>query len=341
MRTFLVRTVLSLPQRWLVSMAGGQPLTIEGRTLDPRLQFLAHQARNGTKLHELPVTDARAAAADGLCMLDAPAMPGIDIKDIEIPAQMASPALKARIYRPRLPNRLTPVLVYFHMGGAVIGDLETCHHFCSLLTAEAGCVVVSVDYRLAPEHKFPAAVEDALSAFRWARENALGFGGNTARVAVGGDSAGGMLAAVVAQECRKMQERAPVLQLLIYPAVDWTATGGSMEAYANAWPLSAEMMSWFRDHYLRTPDDAKDLRVSPGLSPDLKGLPPALIYTAGHDPLVDQGRDYAEALKQQNVPVLYRCFDSLSHGFTAMAGAVPAARTALLDIAADLQRTLG
>ena len=150
-----------------------------------------------------------------------------------------------------------------------------------------------------------------------------------------------LLAAVVAQECRKMQERAPVLQLLIYPAVDWTATGGSMEAYANAWPLSAEMMSWFRDHYLRTPDDAKDLRVSPGLSPDLKGLPPALIYTAGHDPLVDQGRDYAEALKQQNVPVLYRCFDSLSHGFTAMAGAVPAARTALLDIAADLQRTLG
>jgi acetyl esterase/lipase len=150
-----------------------------------------------------------------------------------------------------------------------------------------------------------------------------------------------MLSAVVAQEMRRLNERAPVLQLLIYPSVDWTATGGSMVSCADSFPLDAPMMTWFRHHYLNSEDEARDVRVSPALEPDLRGLPPALIYTAGHDPLLDQGRDYAEALKTQGVPVLYRCMDSLPHAFTQMSGAIPAAREALLDIARDVRRTLG
>jgi acetyl esterase/lipase len=341
MRSLLVRTVLSLPERWLVSMAGGAPVSIEGRTLDPRVQFLAAQAKKGPKLKDMQPQEARKASAEAFALLDASALPGVEIEDRQIPGHGPDRAIPVRLYRPLAPNRLTPVLVYLHMGGGVIGDLETCHHFCSLLALEAGCLVVSVDYRLAPEHKFPAALDDALTAFRWSVANARGLGGNAARIAIGGDSAGGMLAAVVSQEMRRQNERAPVLQLLIYPAVDWTAKSGSMEAFADSFPLNREMMDWFAAHYLQSPEQASDVRVSPALEPDLKGLPPALIYTAGHDPLADQGRDYAEALKSQGVPVLYRCFDSLPHAFTAMAGAVPAARASLVDIARDLRRTLG
>lgn len=340
MRKFLVRTVLALPERWLIAWSGGAALTIEGRTLDPRVQFLAARAKALPPLSSLPVADARLAAAEGLALLDAPAIPTLEIGNIQIPAPGRG-AIPARLYRPRLPNRLTPVLVYFHMGGCVIGDLETCHFFCSLLSQRTGSMVVSVDYRLAPEHKFPAALDDALTAYRWVRENARGLGGNPARIGVGGDSAGGMLAAVIAQEMRRAAERAPVIQLLIYPGVDWASETPSMTSYAQSYPLSAEMMLWFKGHYLENPEQALDPRVSPLRAADFKGLPPALIYTAGHDPLVDQGRDYAEALKTAGVPVLYRCFDSLPHGFTAMSGAIPVARRALDDIAQDLRRAFG
>jgi acetyl esterase len=341
MRAFLVRKVLSLPPRWLLAMSGGKPVTIAGRTLDPRVQFLAAQAKARPGLNTMEVSAARKASADGLALLDAKPREGVEIEDREIPGPEEKQKLRVRIYRPQKAERLAPVMVYFHMGGVVIGDLETCHHFCSLMTAEAGCIAVSVDYRLAPEHKFPAAVDDALAAFRWVRDNARALGGNVERVAVGGDSAGGMLAAVVSQELARVGERGPVLQMLIYPAVDWTASGGSMDEYAQAFPLNTPMMTWFRDHYLNSLDEVRDVRVSPALAPDLLGLPPALIFTAGHDPLVDQGRDYATALKSQNVPVMYRCFDELPHGFTAMSGAVPSAAKANLDIAHELRRTLG
>ena len=228
------------------------------------------------------------------------------------------------------------------MGGCVIGDLETCHVFCSLIALRAGCLVVSVDYALAPEHKYPGAVDDALAAFRWVRENARMIGGNPSVVAVGGDSAGGYLSAVIAQELKRANEKPPVLQLLIYPAVDWLSETRSMTAFGNAYPLTTPIMDYFRNLYFsKAEEEAKELRASPGLAEDLSGLPPALIYTAGHDPLVDQGRDYAEALKIAGVPVLYRCYDNLSHAFTAMSGAIPAARVALYEIVADLRRAIG
>jgi acetyl esterase/lipase len=341
MRKLLVRTILNLPGRWLVALAGGKPLNIEGRVLDPRLQFLGFMGGKRPSMETLTPAEARVAAAEGFRLLDGPVAHDVDIEDIELPVA-AGRVVRARRYVPRLPNRLVPTLVYYHMGGCVIGDLETCHAFCSQIALRSGCLVVSVDYRLAPEHKFPAAVDDAVASFRWVRDNAKSLGGNPAIVAVGGDSAGGYLSAVICQEMKRLGERQPVLQLLIYPAVDWLSQTASMTAFGNVYPLTTSIMNYFRTLYFNDADkEALDLRASPGLSRDLSGLPPALIYTAGFDPLVDQGRDYAEALKVAGVPVLYRCYDQLCHAFTAMSGTVPAARQALLEIIADLRRAIG
>jgi acetyl esterase len=341
MQKLIVRALLSLPQRLLVALSGGKPLSIEGRTLDPRLQFLSAMAKRQPGLSTLTPVEARKAASEGLALLDGAPEHDIDIADILLP-RPGGRSIGARTYKPRLPNRLVPTLVYFHMGGCVIGGLETCHVFCSLMALRAGCLVVSIDYRLAPENKYPAAVDDALAAFRSVREHARSLGGNPNVVAVGGDSAGGYLSAVIAQELKRANEKPPVLQMLIYPVVDWLSATPSMKAFADAYPLTTPIMDYFRNHYFTMPEvEAKELRASPGLAEDLSGLPPALIYTAGHDPLVDQGRDYAEALKVAGVPVLYRCYDSLSHAFTAMSGAVPAARAALIEITADLRRAIG
>jgi acetyl esterase/lipase len=341
MQKLLIRLLLSLPHRWLIAMSGGKPLKIDERVLDPRLQFLGFQGKRQPGMETLTPDVARAAAAKGFALLDAPPAHDVDIETIELPMPGRAP-IRARSYKPRLPNRLVPTLVYYHMGGCVIGDLETCHTFCSQIALRSGCLVVSVDYRMAPEHKFPAAVDDAIAAFRWVRDNAKTLGGNPNIVAVGGDSAGGYLSAVVSQEMKRLNEKAPVLQLLIYPAVDWLSTTASMTSFGDAYPLTTPVMTYFRDMYFEKPEtDALDLRASPGLSKDLSGLPPALIYTAGFDPLVDQGRDYAEALKVAGVPVLYRCYDSLSHAFTAMSGVVPAAQVAIHEIIADLRRAIG
>lgn len=322
-------------------MSGGNPLTIDGRVLDPRLQFLGAAGKRQPSLETMTPDVARRGAAQGLAILDGPPAHDIDIEDIALPIA-GREAIRARSYSPRLPNRLVPTLVYFHMGGCVIGDLETCHSFCSQIALRAGCLVISIDYRLAPEHKFPAAVDDAIAAFRHVRDNARSLGGNPNIVAVGGDSAGGYLSAVVSQEMKRLNEKLPVLQLLIYPAVDWLSTTASMTSFGEVYPLTSSVMRYFKGHYFEKPEqDAIELRASPGLNKDLSGLPPALVYTAGFDPLVDQGRDYAEALKMAGVPVLYRCYDTLSHAFTAMSGAVPAAQSAIQEIIADLRRAIG
>lgn len=341
MQKLIVRALLSLPSRLLIALSGGKPLSIEGRRLDPRLQFLSAMAKRQPPLSSLTPAEARVAASNGLALLDGTAEHDIDVADILLP-RPGGRSIPARTYKPRLPNRLVPTLVYFHMGGCVIGGLETCHVFCSMMALRAGCLVVSVDYRLAPEHKFPASIDDAIAAFRSVREHARVLGGNPSLVGVGGDSAGGYMAAVIAQEMKRSNEKAPSLQLLIYPVVDWLSKTASMTAFKDAYPLTTPIMDYFRNHYFSKPEEeALDLRASPGLAEDLSGLPPALIYTAGHDPLVDQGRDYAEALKIAGVPVIYRCYDSLSHAFTAMSGAVPAARAALSEISEDLRRAIG
>jgi acetyl esterase/lipase len=334
----LVHLILGLPRRVLVFLSGGKALSIEGRVLDPRLQFLGAIGHRRPGMETMTPVAARAAAAQGFSLLNGPVAADVDIDDISL-AVSENRLIRARCYRPQRATGLAPVLVYYHMGGCVIGDMETCHSFCSQIASRAGFLVVSVDYRLAPEHKFPAAVEDAIDAYRWVCHHAGSLGGDGARVAVGGDSAGGYLSAVICQEMKRCGERQPLFQLLVYPAVDWLSQTASMTSFGSVYPLTAPIMTYFRSLYFNDPDlEALDLRASPGRNPDLTGLAAAFVYTAGFDPLVDQGRDYAEALRLAGVPVLYRCYDELCHAFTAMGGAVPAARAALDEIILDIGR---
>jgi acetyl esterase/lipase len=226
------------------------------------------------------------------------------------------------------------------MGGGVIGDLETSEAFCAILAGALRAPVISVDYRLAPEHRFPAGLDDVMAAYRSVRDNAARFGAPAGAAAIGGDSVGGNFAAVICQRLRDAGEPQPALQLLIYPAVDMASETPSMSLYANAFPLSRATMDWFMGHYLGPQDDPADPRLSPIRAKDLAGLAPAVVVTAGFDPLVDQGEAYARALRTAGSPVTYRCYDSLAHAFTSFTGAVPAADAACREIAALAREAL-
>lgn len=333
----IVRTLLKLPDGALVAMAGGKPLTIDGRTLDARVQFLAAQGARAPSITTLDPVAARAATAQGLKLLDGARSQKVRVEEMQVPGP-AGP-LDARLYTPANASGPLPGLVFFHFGGCVIGDLDTCDTFCSMLSEIGECVVLSVAYRLAPEDKYPAAVEDALAAYRFARDNAQKLG-MTRRIGVGGDSAGGYLAAVVAQETLRSDEEEPALQLLIYPVTDMEWQGGSWTSCENVYPLTREIMDWFIGHYLHDRGEAKELRASPLKAGELEGLCPAIVVTAGFDVLRDQGEAYADKLRVAGVRTTYRCYDRLAHAFTAMTGTVPAARRACEEIARDVRRIL-
>ena len=247
-----------------------------------------------------------------------------------------------RLYRPLAggATRPLPVLVFFHGGGWVIGDLETHDTLCRELANLAGIAVVSVDYRLAPEHRFPAAVDDCIAATRWVRTQCPALGLDAARIAVGGDSAGGNLAAVVALAARDAGDPAIAFQLLIYPATDMRCTAPSHTTNGEGYLLTRETIAYYRDHYI--PDRAHDLdwRASPLLHPDLGGLPPALVLTAGHDPLRDEGAVYAERLTDSGGRASYVCFERQIHGFILMGKVIDEAHTAVALCAAELRRAL-
>jgi acetyl esterase len=206
-----------------------------------------------------------------------------------------------------------------------------------VLAEKAGCVVVSLAYRLAPEHPFPAAVDDAVAGFRAVAAQASLLGLDPARLGVGGDSAGGNLAAVVSQATRDDAIR-PAVQLLIYPAVDATMASASMRTLGEGFLLETASMKWFYDHYAPAGVDRRDARISPLLAQDLARLPPALVVTAGFDPLRDEGEAYASALRAAGVAVEYRCYDAMVHGFLNVAGFIDGARESLADAASMLRR---
>jgi acetyl esterase/lipase len=329
-------TLRRLPDAWIRRLAG-EPLVIRGRTLDPQLQLLARGAAGQTPIYRMGAAEARRSASQGLALGAAPLRPMAERQHRAIPGPGGD--IPVRVYRPRGPSGPRPLLLYFHQGGCVIGDLDWCEPFCTQLAETARCPVLSVDYRKGPEHRFPAAQEDALAAFRWARDNASEIGGDPERLAVAGDSAGGGLAAHVTHALRRAGEPQPVLQLLIYPWVLAYADNDSYRDFAEAWPLSPEGMRWFLHHYANDASDWRDPRLSPLLEDDFGGLAPALVYTAGFDPLCDEGRDYAEALSKAGVPVRHRCLEHLCHSFTSL-GAIPAAADALAEIALDVERVL-
>ena len=253
------------------------------------------------------------------------------------PLTIPSPAgsIHARVYTPtrlRTANGLAPGLVFFHGGGWVIGDLDSHDVVCRKLADEGELMVVSVDYRLAPEHKFPAAVDDAIASTKWIAENAKQFGIDASRLMVGGDSAGGNLAAVVAISARDGNGPDIAGQLLIYPAIDFAMTHPSHKEPETSILLTHSVIRWFSDHYLNGAADVHDWRASPARAKTLIGLPPAYVLTAGADPLRDEGDEYARRLKEAGVAVTHRTFPGQFHGFFTMGKLLQQANVAAGEI---------
>ena len=249
-----------------------------------------------------------------------------------------------RLYRP-LPSRpdttaALPVLVYFHGGGWVIGDLDTHDTLCRELANGAGVAVVSVDYRMGPEHRFPAAVDDCIVATRWVRTQAARLGLDATRIAVGGDSAGGNLAAVVAIAARDAADLPIAYQLLIYPATDMRRVAPSHTRNGQGYMLTSDTMTYFHDHYIDNAAHDTDWRASPLLHPDLKNLPPALVLTAGYDPLRDEGIEYAQALTTAGNVATHISFERQIHGFILMGRVIDEAHVAVAICAAQLKAAL-
>jgi acetyl esterase len=305
--------------------------------LDPGLKLVLDQlaANPGPQLHELPVEQARA-------FFDQMQLPRPEVKIAEaVDRRIPGPAgeIPVRVYRPEGEAPL-PALVYFHGGGWVIGSLETHDGSCRDLANRIGCVVVSVDYRLAPEARYPAAAEDCYAATKWVAENAKALGVDASRIGIGGDSAGGNLTAVVALMAR--DRRGPALrhQLLIYPVTDADFSRPSYRENAEGYLLTARAMEWFWGHYVPDAAQRQDPYAAPLRAKDLSGLPPAFVLTAEYDPLRDEGEAFAARLQQAGVPTRLQRYDGAIHGFFAMGLLAEVARRAIDDAAAEARRAL-
>jgi len=317
-------------------LLGGRSVTVDGNTLDTTMQFMLTTQR----LAGLPglvadhdpehgVAVSRAKLRETAAMMRMPIH--VDVSDISIPGP-AGP-LAARRYVPVERGSASALVLYFHGGGFVIGDLEVHDNLCRLICRDGDVQVVSVDYRLAPEHKAPAAAEDAYAAYQWALEHAGGLGAS--RIVVAGDSAGGNLAAVVSQWARDDELPLPALQVLLYPITDWVSETRSRTLFSDGYFLNRQDMDWFAGHYLDGADvTPEDPAVSPLLAEDLSGLPPALVVTAGFDPLRDEGNRYAAAMRDAGVLVDLREERSMIHAFAnffPLGGGSAAATTAMIS----------
>ncbi len=311
-----VKVIPRLPDTAKRLMSGGRAVCIDGNTLDPTLQVLL-AARKATGADDIDADDpfVRRATFDALCRdLDDRDVRVAETRSVAIPGPAG--VIPARHYRP--PNGgSAPLVVYYHGGGWVLGGgLDAYDAVCRLICRDAGVHVLAVDYRLAPEHPAPAAVDDAYAAYRWAREHAVELGADPRRVAVGGDSAGGNLAAVVTLRARDAGDPLPALQWLIYPVTELRGNTRSRSLFSSGFLLTKHLMDWFEDSYLNGSGlDAGDPLVSPLRVGDLSGLSPALVVTAGFDVLRDEGDHYATRLAEAGVAVDHRRMSSMTHLF--------------------------
>ncbi|BCW87851.1 Carboxylesterase NlhH [Alphaproteobacteria bacterium SO-S41] len=309
--------------------------------LDATLDAIMKQmAANPTpKLWEVSAPQARSMFLAMRDAFDAKGTPIGKVDSVEIPGPGGP--LAARIYTPvGLTGRVTPACVYYHGGGWVIGDLDTHDAICRMLANESGCRIVAVDYRLAPENKFPAAFEDAYAVLVWTEANAMDHSINPNRLAVAGDSAGGNLAAAVALHAKAKGTPKLAYQVLIYPVTQARAQTASMNDLATGYFLEKASMDWFCDQYLEPGADLDDPRLSPLAAKDVTGVAPAFVLTAGFDPLKDEGKQYAMKLKAAGVQVEFVEYDSMVHGFLAMGGLLPQAAQAAKEIGKALARAL-
>lgn len=337
LQSLTVKGLLKLPKPVMRRLAG-PPIELDGQKLDLQTQFLLRLQKLAgiPPMNELSVEEARALYYKITPLGRSPSVAAV--RDRSIPGDPHD--IPLRIYTPHRDYRPLPVIVYYHGGGWVIGDLDTHDGPCRQLANTAGATVVSVDYRLAPEHKFPVAAEDALTAWRWVTENLSEIKGDRDRIAVVGDSAGGQLSAVVCQRAKRQGLPLPKFQLLFYPATDLSKEYESQRTFGEGFPLTTPLVHWFTNHYLGSPEDAKDDRASPLLAESLEGLPPALVRTAGFDPLRDEGKAYAERLREAGVPVEYRNDPSLTHGWISMTGVIDEAARSFDATAEALRKAL-
>jgi acetyl esterase len=310
--------------------------------LDPDTQIVIDMIRMAGRppFEKLTPPEAREAYSASRKVLQPPREDVAETRDLSIPGPLGD--IPLRLYRPQhteAADRL-PALVYYHGGGWLLGDLESHDGVCRRFANAARCRVVSVDYRMAPEHKFPAAVDDCAVATRWVADQADTLGVDPARVAVGGDSAGGNLAAVMALMARDGALPPLAYQLLIYPATDMMMTTVSSQAFGPGIPLTSATMKWFIDHYMRGVDDQRDWRASPLRAADLSGTAPALVLTCAYDPLCDEGIAYARRLEREGVRTTHLHFSDQTHGFMSMGRIVRAADVAIDMMAAALRKAL-
>ncbi len=291
------------------------------------------------QLYTQSLAEARAADLAAIQAGGGEAEPVRELCDRAIPGPDGD-AVPIRIYHPVSSGKPAPALVYIFGGGWTLGSIDTSDGICRSLANAAGCVVVTVGYRLAPEHKFPAAVHDCHHGVRWVAEHAAELGVDPARLAVGGDSAGGNLAAAVTL-LAKQQGPALAAQLLVYPNTRYRADTPSMREGDDPWLFNSRSVDWYWKHYLKSPEDGRNPLVSPMLAEDLSGLPPALVITAEHDPLRDEGEEYAELLRKAGTPVEQTRYQGMVHGFFAMSGVLDAAKQAMAQAAEFLRTQLG
>jgi len=335
-RGVTARSLLQLPRPVLRRLAGS-PVVIDGRTLDPEMQLLLRiQKIEGPATETLPIRKGRAkVVADAQVVGGNLPVGAVTDRTIDGPGG----PLTLRFYTPRGLTGDAPALVFFHGGAWIYGDLDSHDATCRFLAEEAQVRVVAVDYRLAPEAPFPAAFDDVSAAWQWITEHAKGIGIDPTRIAVGGDSAGGCMAALVAQHAVKGAAIKPAFQLLIYPVTDFLDTSASRKTYAEGFYLTEAFMTLGEESYLLGDEDRADPRLSP-LRQDVAGVAPAYVVTAGFDLLRDEGQAYAETLRAAGVPVEYVCEDGLIHSFANMVGVGTSAPRAMRRAASALQRGL-
>ncbi len=311
--------------------------------VDPQVQaFLEAQAQAAIANQVPPITEQTVEMARAGYLAVAEMLgqgPDVDTEDSAVPGPAGD--IPVRIYRPKGAGPGLPILVYYHGGGWVIGDLDTHDYAARELCAGAGCLVVAVDYRLAPEAQFPAAVDDSWTALQWVAANAESRGGDPSRIAVGGDSAGGNLSAVMSLLARDAGGPKLAFQLLVYPAVDMEFSRPSIDENADGYVLTKDHMIWFRAHYLRSKADRTDFRASPLLASDHSGLPPALIITAEFDPLRDEGRDYADTLHAAGVAATLSNYEGQVHVFFQLSPILNGGRKAVDEACAALRQAFG
>jgi acetyl esterase len=331
-----LHTVFALPQP-LQRLIAGPPVRRDGLELALDAQLLLRMmALTGVQLTGGTAVEGRQHLEDSNRLVG-PGVSGVRTREIVIPA--GADDIPARLYEPVNLPAGSPLLVYFHGGGWVLGSINTHDVPCRYLARNAQVRVLSVDYRLAPEHPFPAAVDDAFTAFRFAMRNAEALGADPSAIAIGGDSAGGTLAAAVCLQALKKGPR-PVFQLLFYPVTDGSARRRSRDLFADGFFLTDDDMTWFFDHYCPDVEERRDPRISVLLADDLRGLPPAYIVTAGFDPLRDEGNAFADRLRDAGVPVVKRQHDDLIHGFVHFVNLGTRFREAVSEAAGALRTGL-